>query len=314
MFDFNSILLPSAFKFKFDRVAGTKDKWLIKISSLITIPNADNGAMQWINYGEYTESTDGMLLSEDITKSDCTVLPTEHEVKREFIRFRELCPVYTVGQELHSSLFINSDKEEEQLHLKEKRSEVFDKLLTGISILLYGELNGIDYAKRCIKWLRSTDFYYAPASTKYHDSEPGGLLKHTLKVVNKMLELLHLPSYSNVDMPKAILTALVHDWCKINYYEQYFRNVKDDITGVWSKESAYKCSGSSIPFGHGITSMYITQKFFRITMEQALAIRWHMGEYDVSESQKHELMDANENYPMVLLLQFADRLSIVNSK
>ncbi len=312
MFDFNSILLPSALKYRFDRVAGTKDKWLIKIPSLITSPNGDNGAIQWINYGEYTESTDSMLLSEGI--NNCTELPSEHEVKQEFMRFRELCPVYIVGQELHRSLFVNSDTEKEQLHLKEKRSEVFDKLLTGISILLYGDLNGIDYAKRCIKWLRGTDFYDAPASTKYHDSEPGGLLKHTLKVVNKMLELLKLSFYSNVDMPKAILTALVHDWCKINYYEQYFRNIRDDITGVWHKESAYKYSGSNIPFGHGITSMYITQKFFRITMEQALAIRWHMGEYDVSESQKHELMDANEKYPMVLLLQFADRLSIVNFK
>lgn len=214
MYDLKSILLPSEIKYRFGRIAGAKDKWLIQIPYLITNTKEDK-PIQWINYGEYTESTDSMLLSEDITKFECTELPSEHEIKQEFIRFRELCPIYTVGQELHGSLFINSDKEEEQLHLKEKRSEVFDKLLIGISILLYGETIGINYAGRCIKWLRSTDFYDIPASSEYRDSTPGGLLKYKLKVVNKMIELMYLPAFSMVNMHKAMLTAMVPDWDKI---------------------------------------------------------------------------------------------------
>ena len=72
-----------------------------------------------------------------------------------------------------------------------------------------------------------------------------------------------------------------------------------------------KYKGSSLPFGHGVTSMFIAMKIFKLTTEQALAIRWHMNEYDVSDAQKHDLMDANEKYPMVTMLQTADRLSIL---
>ena len=171
----------------------------------------------------------------------------------------------------------------------------------------------VDRAKkltiRCLEWLDSTDFYYAPGSTVYHDAEPCGLLRHSLRVVNKMTELIKIPTFSMINPCDAYLVALVHDWCKINFYEQYMRNVKNEETGVWEKVPSYRCNGSNLPFGHGVTSMFMAQKFFKLTTEQALAIRWHMGRWNTAEKELVDLCNAEETYPMIHLLQFADQLA-----
>ena len=122
-------------------------------------------------------------------------------------------------------------------------------------------------AQRCIAWLEKTDFFVAPASTKYHDAHRCGLVKHTLLVAKVMLDLAKLPQFSGINITEAILTALVHDWCKINFYEEYTRNVKDQDTGTWFEQKAYRCKGSQIPLGHGVTSLYMAMRFFRISIE-----------------------------------------------
>ena len=118
-----------------------------------------------------------------------------------------------------------------------------------------------------------------------------------------------MSQFKDVDLAEAILAAIVHDWCKINFYEEYYRNVKDDETGKWEKVPAYRCKDSDLPFGHGVTSLFIAQKIFKLSVEQALAVRWHMSLSDVSEYEKYDLYVANARYPMVMLLQIADQLS-----
>ena len=165
-----------------------------------------------------------------------------------------------------------------------------------------------DRADRFIQWVEKTDFFTAPASTKYHDAHRCGLVKHTLLVAKVMLDLAKLPQFSGINISDAILTALVHDLCKINFYEEYIRNVKDNNTGNWYEQKAYRCKGSQIPLGHGVTSLYMAMRFFCINMDQALAIRWHMSDYTASEHEKYDLMEANK-CPMVQMLQIADRMA-----
>lgn len=220
-------------------------------------------------------------------------------IAEEFKKFQRL-PEYLVGKPIPKESFNSQESMVQELEGR----------IIGCYHLLYGSDKADALAERCITWLRSTDFYIAPASTKYHDAEAVGLLKHTLKVINKLYELMTMKTFKDVDCAQATVAAIVHDWCKIDFYEGYMRNVKNE-EGVWEQVPSFRCKGSSIPLGHGVTSMFIAQKFFKLTTEMALAIRWHMGEYDVSESQSHDFMDANERYPMVLLLQTADRLSII---
>lgn len=159
-------------------------------------------------------------------------------------------------------------------------------------------------------WIASTDFFRAPASTRFHGSFESGLVQHHLDVYNETVDLLTLPKFKDVNAVSAYLVALVHDFCKIGLYDPYFRNVKNDVTGQWEQVQAFKYDKPQYPFGHGVSSMYLANQFFRLTREESLAVRWHMGSYRCATEDFSELQDSNERYPLVLLLQFADQLSI----
>lgn len=185
-------------------------------------------------------------------------------------------------------------------------------IVEGLYYSKYSDELAAKYMERFADWILKTDFFTAPASTIYHDSEPFGLLKHTIRVLANAFDLLKLRKFRDVSLYDAALVSIVHDFCKIDFYEEYQKNVKNEQTGVWEKQTAYRCKGSAIPLGHGVTSMFMAQKFFKLTTEQALAIRWHMGEHNVSQNEIHDLMDANEKYPLVQLIQMADRMAIMS--
>lgn len=162
------------------------------------------------------------------------------------------------------------------------------------------------------RWLRQSDFYQAPASTQYHDSFHGGLLYHTLKVYNEMLDMRNINKYKDIPYDSMAIVSLVHDWCKIGLYEPYQKNVKNEQTGKWEKQLAYRHNQAGAPLGHGATSMFLASRFFTsLTLEEACAIRWHMGEYNVADNEMNELHRANHSFPLVYAIQFADRLACV---
>lgn len=189
-------------------------------------------------------------------------------------------------------------------------SDLYRNLIVGAAIVLYGSDMGIKYSHAFLTWLDSTDFYQAPASAKYHDSYPGGLLQHSLSVAYHITELIHVSSFQSVNLESAVLVALVHDLCKINLYQPYIRNVKNEESGSWEQIQAYKYKDAMIPLGHGVASLYIVQKFFKLNLEQALAIRWHMGRWNLCDGESAEYHVAAKTYPLVYMLQFADTLSI----
>ena len=197
-----------------------------------------------------------------------------------------------------------------------KATITYFKLLRAVTIVR-GQRDGKDSSRiismydSCEDWLKNkTDFCYAPASTQYHDSEKGGLIKHSLRVYNNICDLWKTDKFMNIDIYNAVLVALVHDWCKIGLYEQYSKNVKEN--GSWKAVDAYKRSTPKFPFGHGEASMYLAERWFNLSLEEALAVRWHMGKWYTNDVLDNDLQTANENYPLVLMLQFADQLSIVN--
>lgn len=117
-------------------------------------------------------------------------------------------------------------------------------------------------AEKLVEWLESTDFFEAPASTRFHGTYPGGLVAHSLRVYDNLVINQDAMEYSGE--AKAIC-ALLHDLCKVNYYHR-------DGDG-WTVRDA-------LPMGHGEKSVYLIQKHMSLTDEEALAIRWHMGAYD----------------------------------
>lgn len=191
----------------------------------------------------------------------------------------------------------------------------YEKLLAG-AIMMLMEQKGmnpdaaIPQINRILEWLESTDFFYTAASSRFHDSEPCGLVYHSLKVYNQIILLRQLPQFENCNLAETAIVALAHDWDKIYKYESYNKNVKNDETGKWEQVLAFRVNPKNVPFGNGVASMFIASKFAHLSAEAMLAIRWHMGAWNLSGEDQKDLSAANSNYPLVHLIQFADQLSI----
>jgi hypothetical protein len=151
-----------------------------------------------------------------------------------------------------------------------------------------------------------TDFYLAPASTRYHGAEPQGLIRHSLLVLANGIELAPLMLKDGADRYYLTVSCLFHDLCKVNMYETKLRNVKDDKTGEWRKEAFYTVRQDYISFGHGIESLLRISKFITLPEPWKHAVRWHMGAYDISQTDKFALEKAQAKYREVLFLQTAD--------
>ena len=256
----------------------------------------DTQSMEEIGYLFESETTSVCLNDESNYKNCC------NDIISCFPRFKAR-PEYLVGKSVDFQ------------HLNCDISEYYDTLLLGVGLIRCEDARKscIRYSENIlnpIKWLHNTDFYTAPASTIYHESYPGGLLVHTLNVYNNIVDLINLKKFKDVDICSACLVALVHDWCKIGLYESYNRNVKDEY-GNWTQVVAYKRTNPAFPLGHGTSSAYLASTFYKLTMEEYSSIRWHMSVWYCHESEHNDLQEANEKFPLVHMLQFADQLSIV---
>lgn len=260
---------------------------------------------------EHKEDFIGILYEgiEEDTNSVSLILPgyKEEDILDSFKEFTSR-PEYSVY-----NICINNNT---------NKIDLYDKLLVGC-ILIRMDRTSDDWFRdpenfkikldNMLKWIHNTDFYSTPASTRFHGAYREGLLEHTLIVAQKAIELSNIPTFKfKVNIEDAVLIALVHDWCKIGLYESYLKNIKNPDTGIWEQKEAYKVADNPMScYGHGVSSLILAQKFFKLSTEEALAIRWHMGEYNVADNEMNDLHQANETYPLVQLIQFADRLSIV---
>lgn len=152
-----------------------------------------------------------------------------------------------------------------------------------------------------------SDFFTAPASAKYHGSFAGGLCEHSLNVYHCLADYLERPRVQELyglDYPpeSVAIAALLHDVCKIGCYKAGSRNVKGP-DGKWQAVPTFFYE-DNLPYGHGEKSVYILSGFLRLTREEAMAIRWHMG---FSGAEDARLVgQALEQYPLAFALATAD--------
>lgn len=181
-------------------------------------------------------------------------------------------------------------------------------------IKIYNEKINRKGSKEFLTWLEKTDFFTAPASTKYHGAYEGGLVQHSLNVYECFREevIARAKKYSGVDKldaeeeEKIAIMALLHDVCKVNFYSKEFRNKKNEQTGQWEKVPYYTVN-NKFNYGHGEKSVWLIQRFMRLTTEESIAIRWHMGEFDEAvKGGSYDLSGAWTSYPLAMLLHVAD--------
>lgn len=157
-------------------------------------------------------------------------------------------------------------------------------------------------------WLDQTDFYTAPASTRFHDSFQGGLVLHSLNVYS---ELKRLCEFYQLDVSEESIAigALFHDICKVGCYKVEMRWRKDQ-NDKWEQYPTYKFEEDYSFGGHGSKSVYLVQSFMKLTPEEATAINCHMG----VENGKWEVNEAFRRSPFAFLLHTADMLSTIEMK
>lgn len=150
--------------------------------------------------------------------------------------------------------------------------------------------------EQLIEFLNKTDFFEAPASTRFHGCFKGGLVEHSMKVY----EILKTKTE---DSDSVKIIALLHDICKANFYKVDYRNAKNE-QGVWEKVPYYTID-DTIPYGHGEKSVMMISEFIKLTPEERYAIRWHMGFTEPKELYT-TIGQAYKKYPIALLMHEAD--------
>ena len=194
----------------------------------------------------------------------------------------------------------------------------FEALLSSVT------RTGIDKLMSYIK--DRTDFYSAPASTRFHLACEGGLLQHSLNVYDCLIAKKESPVWKPIlaEIPdeSLVIMALLHDLCKANFYKEGTKNQKTydlekvseaepwqrkhDQMGdfIWETVKTYQID-DQLPLGHGEKSVMLIQCYIRLTMQEVMAVRWHMGFSEAKENYAAAGL-AMEKYPVVLALHEAD--------
>lgn len=175
---------------------------------------------------------------------------------------------------------------------------------------LYNKYITREGADNLLGLLEKSDFFTAPASSRFHNSVEGGLCQHSLNVYYCLKDVLDGDFYKNVfgfkysDETIAV-AALLHDLCKIDNYVVDYKNAKNE-RGEWERVPFYK-TNDQLPYGHGEKSVYMIQAYMKLSREEAMAIRWHMGftEHD----HIGQCGQAFEMFPLAFALSTADMMA-----
>ncbi len=165
-----------------------------------------------------------------------------------------------------------------------------------------------DGSEKLLEFLlsRNSDFFEAPASSRYHGNYEGGLLEHSLNVYDCLKDYLSRERvqktyHLNYNEETIAIVALLHDLCKINCYKQSMRNVKEN--GQWIQVPFYEFQ-DTLPYGHGEKSVYMISGYMRLKREEAFAIRYHMG--FAGNEDARNVGVAFEMFPLAFALSTAD--------
>lgn len=211
---------------------------------------------------------------------------------------------------------------------KEQLNENQNLFLSIIDSISETRLN-VENKEKLVEWLtKKSDFFTAPASTKYHNNFMGGLCAHSLNVYYQLkflaenylveeetyideedIEQVRFKKYYDDDSLKIV--ALFHDLSKANFYEVKQKNVQNETTGKWEKVPSFitKDKDDRFIFGsHEETSEFMIRTFLPLTIEESVAILHHHAGASFDSTQT-DISVIYSKYSLATLLHLADMLS-----
>lgn len=142
-------------------------------------------------------------------------------------------------------------------------------------------------------------FFDVPASTKYHSSYEGGLFRHSLTVMNVLVELSRKNNLKWKRDESPFIVGMFHDLCKI---DQYYHATDEDSSESWEYNS------ETLFNGHGIKSVVLLSQYMTLTEEEAACIVYHMGAF-TPKGEWENYTRAVSLFPNVLWTHHADMIA-----
>lgn len=156
-----------------------------------------------------------------------------------------------------------------------------------------------------LKFLEDTDFYRAPASSRFHNACPGGLVDHSIKVY-KLLFVKNRDYKRKIPEDSVIICGLLHDISKINNYLIELKWTKSKATGnQWIQQKIYVMNKDRLDLGHGEGSVIELMKFIDLTDLEKAMIRFHMG-LSLPKEQYYALNNTIRVFPQMCILITSD--------
>ena len=159
-----------------------------------------------------------------------------------------------------------------------------------------------------------SDFFVAPASTKYHGVFKGGLCKHSLVVYDilKKLSVIYTElTGQTIEDDSLKVVALCHDLSKVNTYELTYSNKK-----VYSPTGSKYDAGGNYDWQAiesykmiDLNDRFILRQFIGLRMQESAAICLHHGGLDNLSLPPTTVGQNYGRYPLALLLHEADLLA-----
>lgn len=150
-------------------------------------------------------------------------------------------------------------------------------------------------------------FFTAPTSTKYHGNYEGGLFDHSFEVARILVGLtdtLHL-DWQNPRSP--LLVGMFHDLCKMDNYQHPV--IGEMMDGEIIRDSErWEYATDTLLKGHGDKSVMVLAQYFKLTEEEIMCIRYHMGAF-CDKSEWNDYTRAVHKYTNVLWTHQADMLA-----
>lgn len=172
-----------------------------------------------------------------------------------------------------------------------------------------------------INKMDESDFFYAPASTRFHNCIYGGLADHCLNVYDNLWRLVSMKGLMDtISNDSIIICSILHDLSKMNFYEPSIRNKKvysdngskSDNLGYfdWVSEQiwAVKDVSQRLVYGtHEENSEFMIRCYIPLTLEESVAILNHHA--GLGDGNVKNVGDAYYRYPLANLLHVADMLA-----
>lgn len=179
-------------------------------------------------------------------------------------------------------------------------------------IVQFEKLMGDIVSEEMIDKLVYDGFFIAPASTKYHGNYEGGLFDHSFAVAKCLQELTERNDLKWADKRSPLLVGMFHDICKIDQYIPRHETVEQPSDDVMKRVFAtsivgYEYNPDTLIKGHGDKSVMLLSEYFKLTMEEIMCIRYHMGAF-TDKTEWNDYTRAVHNYANVLWTHQADMM------